>query len=200
MELITIYLDTNSQLFTWVILPILIMLSRITDQTLGSMRLIFLSKGEKIIAPILGFFEVIIWLVAVAQIMKQLDNVMCYIAYGTGFALGNYIGIAIEEKLSIGNVIVRIIPKKATFALVEELRKHDFGVTTMQAEGKNGEVQIVFTIIRRKQINEVVSIINRYNPNAFYSIEDVRAVKEGIIRKQNSKFIFKRFQWGIRKN
>ncbi len=192
--------DTNSDWFAWVVLPILIMLSRIMDQTLGSMRLIFLSKGQKVLAPMLGFFEVIIWLVAVAQIMKHLDNVMCYIAYGTGFALGNYIGMIIEEKLSIGNVIVRIVPKKDTVALVEELRKKNFGVTTMLAEGKNGTVQMVFTIIKRKQTEDVIATINHYNPNAFYSIEDIRTVKEGIIRAQNSKSIFKRLQWGLRKN
>ncbi len=194
------FLNIDSQLFAWVILPLLIMLSRIMDQTLGSMRLIFLAKGEKFLAPLLGFFEVIIWLVAVAQIMKHLDNAMSYIGYGLGFALGNYIGMAIEEKLSIGNVIIRIMPKKETVSLVNELRNRDFGVTTMLAEGKAGSVQVVLTIIKRKQVEEVVSIINQYNPNAFYSIEDVRAVKEGIMKQQGSKSALRRFQWGLRKN
>ncbi len=196
----TDFLNSDSQVFAWVILPLLIMLSRIMDQTLGSMRLIFLAKGEKFLAPLLGFFEVIIWLLAVAQIMKHLDNAMSYIGYGLGFALGNYIGIAIEEKLSIGNVMIRIMPKKDTNSLVNELRNRDFGVTTMSAEGKAGSVQVVLTIIKRKQIEEVVSIINHYNPNAFYSIEDVRAVKEGIMKQQSSKSALRRFQWGLRKN
>ncbi len=188
----------DNQLFSWVILPILIMLSRIMDQTLGSMRLIFLSKGEKLIAPLLGFFEVIIWLIAVAQIMQHLDNIMCYISYGLGFALGNYIGMVIEEKLSIGNVIIRIIPIKDTALLVNDLRNKNIGVTTMQAEGKMGDVQIVFTIIKRKQINEVVKIINQYNPRAFYTIEDVRAVKDGIMK--NNKSALSVFKWGLRKS
>ncbi len=188
----------DNQLFSWVILPILIMLSRIMDQTLGSMRLIFLSKGEKLIAPLLGFFEVIIWLIAVAQIMQHLDNIMCYISYGLGFALGNYIGMVIEEKLSIGNVIIRIIPIKDTALLVNDLRNKNIGVTTMQAEGKMGDVQIVFTIIKRKQINEVVKIINQYNPRAFYTIEDVRAVKDGIMKNNQSALSV--FKWGLRKS
>ncbi len=180
----------DTQLFSWVVLPILIMLARIADQTLGSMRLIFLSKGEKLLAPFLGFFEVIIWLLAVAQIMKQLDNVMCYIAYGLGFALGNYIGMVIEEKLSIGNVIIRMIPQKDTSLLVNELRSRNMGVTTMDAEGKKGRVKIVFTIIRRKQINEVVTTINQYNPNIFYTIEDVKSVKEGINHQRQTKSLY----------
>ncbi len=192
--------NIDPDIFSWVVLPLLIMFSRILDQTLGSMRLIFLSKGEKLIAPLLGFFEVIIWLIAVAQIMKQLDNVMCYIAYGLGFALGNFIGMLIEEKLSIGNVIVRVVPQKDTVSLVNELRSRNLGVTTLQAEGKMGGVQIVFTIIKRKQIKEVVEIINHYNPQAFYTIEDIRAVKEGIMKRKNNHSILSRFRWGVRKN
>jgi len=88
----------HSWTFQWIILPLLIFLARITDQTIGTLRLIFLSKGYRLIAPLLGFFEVIIWLVAVSQIMKHLDNVMSYVAYGAGFAMGNYIGMTIERK------------------------------------------------------------------------------------------------------
>ncbi len=190
----------DSQLFSWVILPILIMLSRIADQTLGSMRLIFLAKGEKLLAPLLGFFEVIIWLIAVAQIMKHLDNVMCFIGYGLGFALGNYIGIIIEEKLSLGNVIIRMIPQKDTAKLVNALRSKNIGVTTVQAEGKKGSVQIVLTIIKRKQINNVINTINEYNPNIFYTIEEIKSVREGIMEKETKTSIFQRFKWGLKKH
>ena len=80
--ILNVLLYNDSDFFTWIILPFLIFLSRIADQSIGSMRLIFLAKGFKFIAPMLGFFEVIIWLIAVSQIMKHLDNVLCYIAYG----------------------------------------------------------------------------------------------------------------------
>lgn len=122
MDLSSLF-ESASPMFTWVILPILIFLARISDQTIGTLRLIFLSKGQKFIAPFLGFFEVIIWLLTVGQIMQHLDNVLAYIAYGGGFATGNYIGMVIEEKLSIGTVIIRIVPRNNTSELIAYLRE-----------------------------------------------------------------------------
>ncbi|HOI87120.1 MAG TPA: DUF2179 domain-containing protein [Lentimicrobium sp.] len=190
----------DSPMFTWVVLPLLIFLARISDQTIGTLRLIFLSKGQKMLAPVLGFFEVIIWLLAVGQIMKHLDNVLCYVAYGGGFAMGNYIGMVIEEKLSLGSVLIRIIPKKDTSELIAYLRENNYGVTSVKAEGSRGEVDIVFSIIQRKDIEHVVGIINQFNPNAFYTIEEVKAINEGIFKKPRRKTIFDSLSSGVKKN
>ena len=177
MELVSIM---DSFWWTWVILPFLIFCSRILDQSIGTLRVIFVSKGLKKIAPFLGFFEVIIWLLAVAQVMKHLNNPMSYIAYGAGFATGNYVGILIEEKLSLGTVLIRIVPKKDTSQLIKYLRDQDFGVTVVDAEGAMGsKVKILFTIIKRKNIFKVISAINEYSSNAFYTIEEIKTVKEG---------------------
>lgn len=193
-------LYNDSSLFTWVILPVLIFLARISDQSIGTVRLIFLSKGYKHLAPFLGFFEVIIWLVTVGQIMQHLDNVLCYIAYGAGFATGNYIGMVIEEKLSIGNVLIRIIPRKDSLDLIKFLRENNYGVTSVEADGAKGRVDIVFTIIKRKDIDHVVSIINEFNPAAFYTIEDIKAIKEGIFRQSNRSSIFKSMFFRVKMN
>lgn len=182
--MITTFFD--QEIFQWVILPILIFLARICDQTIGTLRLVFLSKGFKILAPILGFFEVIIWILAVGQILKHMDNFLCYIAYGGGFATGNYIGLIVEERLSIGNVIIRIITKNDAFELIADLQRHNFGTTIVNAEGSRGEVKIIFSIIKRTDSKKYISIINSYDPSIFYSIEDVKSVKEGIFR-QNSQ-------------
>ncbi len=176
--------------WSWVVLPLLIFLSRIADQSIGTMRLIFVSKGYRHIGPVLGFFEVIIWLLAVTQVLKHLSNPMSYIAYGAGFAMGNYVGIRLEEKISIGTVLIRIIPKKDTTELVKHLREIGFGVTTMAAEGALGPVQIIFTIIKRKSIPRAIEIINQYSPNAFYTIEEVKAVKEGYFGIQQKREVF----------
>ncbi len=177
----------NSFWWSWVILPFLIFLSRILDQSIGTLRLIFVSKGFRNIGPFLGFFEVIIWLLAVAQVMKHLNNPMSYIAYGGGFAMGNYIGMWLEEKISIGNVLIRIIPRKDTSSLITHLREEGFGVTAADAEGAHGKVKIVFTIIKRKSAPKVIAIINQHNPNAFYTIEEVKAVKEGYFGMPSGK-------------
>ncbi|HPE85982.1 MAG: DUF2179 domain-containing protein [Bacteroidales bacterium] len=165
--------------FTWVILPALIFVARICDVSIGTMRLIFVSKGNKTIAPVLGFFEVIIWLLAIGQIMQHLDNIMCYIAYGGGFAAGNYIGIYLEERMKIGTVMLRVFPKNDTTLLAENLRDKGFGVTTVDIMGKGGKNQMIFSVIDRKRITEVLNMVQHHNPNAFYTIEDIRAVREG---------------------
>lgn len=199
MELLS-FLSSDSTLFSWVILPLLIFLARISDQTIGTIRLIFLSKGYKHLAPLLGFFEVIIWLITVSQIMQHLDNVLSYVAYGGGFAMGNYIGMVIEERLSIGNVMIRIIPKLNSQELIKYLRENRYGVTAMPAEGSQGRVDVIFTIIKRKDIVDVVSIINRFNPNAFYTIEDIRSIKEGIFKQSTKSSIFDHISFRVMKN
>lgn len=189
----------DSPVFTWVILPLLIFLARIADQSIGTLRLIFVSKGYKYLAPFLGFFEVIIWLVAVGQIFKQLDNALYYIAYGAGFAAGNFVGIILEEKISLGTVVVRIIPKLDTSDLIEYLKSHNYGLTIMDAEGSRGKVKVILSIIPRKQLREYVSIINKFNPNAFYTIEEVKSVRHGIFRPRSQESILGGFPYGLRK-
>jgi uncharacterized protein YebE (UPF0316 family) len=188
--ILNVLLYNDSDFFTWIILPLLIFLSRIADQSIGSMRLIFLAKGFKFIAPMLGFFEVIIWLIAVSQIMKHLDNVLCYIAYGAGFAMGNFIGMTLEERISIGTVLVRIIPNLNTEELIYALRTRNFGLTTIDANGSRGEVKIFISIINRKDLKEYIAIINKINPNAFYTIEDVKTINQGIVRNNQRNSIF----------
>jgi uncharacterized protein YebE (UPF0316 family) len=178
---------SDSWIFTWVLLPALIFFARILDQSIGTLRLIFLSKGMKYIAPFLGFFEVIIWLLAVGQIMQHLDNWLCYIAYGAGFAMGNFIGITLEERLSIGTSIIRVILSSESPELIAALKSHNFGLTILDAEGAKGKVKILFSIIRRKEIPAFLNTLHDYHPTAFYTIEDVKAAKEGVFKHVRQK-------------
>lgn len=170
----------SPEILTYVILPILIFLARICDVSLGTIRVIFISKGIRYLAPIIGFFEVIIWLLAIGQIMNNLTNFVAYIAYGAGFAAGTYIGMVIEEKISLGLVSVRIITKKDPRELIQYLRLNNYGVTSLDGEGGTGKVKMVFTIIKRQDLPHVVEIIRKFHPNAFYSVDDVKSVGEGI--------------------
>lgn len=169
----------DSPWWSWVALPAVIYLSRILDQSLGTLRLIFVAKGHRRLAPILGFFEVIIWLVAATQVFQHLTNPLAYVAYGAGFATGNYFGMRIEEWLSLGNAVVRIIPREHVSTLPDRLRAEGFGVTVVEAEGATGKVQIIFTIVRRKAVHRVVEVITAHNPRAFFTIEEVKEVREG---------------------
>ena len=174
--------------FEWVILPLLIFFARICDVSLGTIRVIFITKGVKYLAPLIGFFEVIIWLLAIGQVMNNLTNVTSYIAYGGGFATGTFVGMLIEEKISLGLTSVRIITKEDSSGLVLYLRSQNYGVTTIDAEGVTGQVKIVFSTIKRQDLPHVLDVIRRYHPNAYYSIEDVKSVSEGVFPEDRHRF------------
>ena len=180
----------SPEIFTFVIVPLLIFGARICDMSLDTIRVIFMSKGIKYLPSFIGFFEVIIWLVAIGQVMNNLTNAVCYIAYGAGFATGTFVGMAIEEKLSLGLTSVRIITKEDPSLLMQYLRAHDYGVTSIDGEGGTGPVKMVFTIIKRKDLANVVSIIKEYNPKAFYSVEEVKSVAEGVFPERRATGIF----------
>ncbi len=175
----------DSHVFQYFIMPLLIMISRITDVSIGTMRVIFVSKGYKLFAAMCGFFEVLIWILAITQIMKNLTNPLYYIAYATGFATGNFLGMHIEEKIALGNVLLRVITPNKLEQLTEYLREHNYGVTQVLAEGMSGSVKILFSIIPRSELDHVLAVIQKVNPQAFYTIEDIRFVNEKNILYQS---------------
>jgi len=177
----------SSEIFTWIILPLLIFLARITDVSLATMRIIFVSRGMKYLAPLIGFFEVIIWLLAIRVIMQNLNNWVCYFAYGAGFAMGTYIGLQIEKRLAIGSSIIRIITQKNAAELIAYLRSQGYGVTSLEANGSMGKVNVIYMTIKRQDFPSVTDIIQRFNPKAFYTVEDVRGVSEGIFPMKKSR-------------
>ncbi|MHB8138487.1 MAG: DUF2179 domain-containing protein [Smithellaceae bacterium] len=177
MDIAALY---HSELFKYLILPAIIFLARICDVTLDTLRIIYVSRGMKFVAPVIGFFEVLIWLMAISQIFQNLSNPVCYIAYAGGFAMGNFIGIILEEKMAIGTVVIRIITQKNATELIDLLKCDGYGVTFVDAQGALGPVKIIFTIVKRKDVPHVLTIIRKCNPLAFFTIEDVRSVRKGV--------------------
>ena len=169
---------TYSEIYAWILLPLLIFFARVCDVSLGTIRIIFVSKGIKYLAPLIGFFEILIWLLAIGQIMQNLTNVYYYVFYAGGFAMGNLVGIIIEEKLSIGTVGIRIITRQDAMNLIDAFKKSDFGITAVDANGSKGRVKIIFTVVNRQNIHKVINLVKKYNPKAFYSVEDIRYVSE----------------------
>lgn len=164
----------KSEAFILYGIPLLIALARITDVSIGTLRIIFVAKGLRYLAPVLGFFEVSIWLGAISQVMENMTNLTNFFAYAIGFSLGNYLGMYIESRLAIGMVVVRIITKSDSSNLVRALRAMRYSVTVADAQGNSGDVKIIFTVIKRSGIKIVQSLILEHNPQAVYSIEDVR--------------------------
>lgn len=170
----------HSEIFNLIIVPILIFCARIIDVTVGTVRIVMVSKGNKYIAPFLGFIEVTVWLLAISRIMENVNNWVNIFAYAAGFATGNYIGLLIEEKIAMGVVKIQIITAKAATELIKKLGDAGYGITHHQATGVNGKVDILYSIINRSDVAKVINLIGANNPNAFYSIEDVKFVNRGV--------------------
>lgn len=176
----------ESSFFGWVVIPLLIFFARIIDVSLGTVRIIYVARGLKILSPIFGFFEIMIWLLAIGQIFQNFTNPVYYLAYASGFAAGNFIGIIIEERLALGRIVVRIITQIEATNLVNSLRKAGYGVTVVSAEGSTGPVKLIFTIVERKETERVIDMVQQFNPKAFFSVEDVRVAREGIFPSSGS--------------
>ena len=162
-------------------LPTLVFLAETIVVTLATIRTIFIARGWKVLAPFLGFFEVSIWLFAIAQVMQHLTSPSCFLAFAGGFALGNFLGVLIEQKLALGQVVVQVVSKNDGFELAESLRWAGYGVTALDAAGASGPVHLVLTVVRRQQLDRVVSIIKRCDPKAFYSVGDLRSAADGVL-------------------
>ncbi len=172
----------------WIIyglIPVLIFLARIVDVSVGTVRIVYLIRGHKMLAAGLGFVESIVWLIAVVQIMQNITNPLYYLTFAGGFAAGNYAGLYIEEKLAIGNSILRIITQREAEDLVERLNDAGFGVTHVDAHGRSSEVKIIYSVVKRDDLKRVLKIVREFNPKAFYTIEDVQYVREGIYSPQH---------------
>jgi Uncharacterized protein conserved in bacteria len=172
---------SDSGLFSYALLPFLIFISRVLDVSLGTLRIIFVNRGMKYLAPIIGFFEVLIWLIVIGHIMQNLTNVTNYIAYASGFAMGNFVGIFIEQKLAVGIVLLRIITMKNAKELIAHFCGLGYRVTNVPAEANAGKVEIIFLPVKRKDIRSVITAIKRFNENALYTFEDVRVMSEWAI-------------------
>ncbi len=165
-----------SHYFDLLVLPLAIFCLRICDVTLDTLRIIFMTRGFKRVAPLIGFFEILIWIIAITRIMQHLNNWACYIAYAGGFAAGNYIGMLVDEKLAIGHELIRVITRVDATALASALRTDGYGVTTVKATGMQGEVGIVYIVANRKNQKRAIGIIHQYNPNAFVTVQSIHFV------------------------
>jgi uncharacterized protein YebE (UPF0316 family) len=169
----------SEELVDWTV-PLLIFIAEMSVVTIGTLRIIFIARGSKTVAPFLGFFEVLIWLFAISQIMRNLDEPSCFLAFALGFTGGNWLGMWIEARLALGMVSVRLITPHDAHGLVAHLRAADFGVTCLDGAGATGPVRVVITVIKRRQLDLVKEMIETHQPNAFYSVDEVQTAAEGI--------------------
>jgi uncharacterized protein YebE (UPF0316 family) len=155
-----------------------------------TIRVIYISRGIKYLAPIIAFFEIVIWLLAMEVVMKDLSNIANFMAFALGFATGTYVGFVIEEKLSIGMVILRIVTTDdSNEEIVSFMQSENYGITTLDATGSRGNVKMILSLVNRVDVPRITEHIHSTNPHAFFSIEDVRYVNEGVFRPKKPNVI-----------
>lgn len=166
----------NFDYMVWVVIPLLIFLARLTDVSLATLRHILIFRGLKKIVPLFAFIEVLIWLLAISQVMNNLDNIACFLAFAFGFSAGTYVGMAIEERLALGYQLVRIIAPENVTTIAKKLSEEGYGVTTVDANGARGAVGVVIAISERKRLPKLIALLDKLDPSPFYTVEDVRSV------------------------
>lgn len=152
----------------------LIMLLRIADVTIGTFRTIMVIQAKKYLAGLLGFCEVLIWIFAMRYIVQNMDDTLNLFGYAIGFGLGNILGITIEEKIGIGFAQLNIISLHFSQKIAQELRKMNYGVTLLPAEGNSGSLSIIIAIIKRKHLEKAKELIESIDPRCFISIQHSR--------------------------
>jgi uncharacterized protein YebE (UPF0316 family) len=162
--------------YAWVFIPLLIFFARVLDVSIGTVKLIMIGRGHRGWAPFLSFVEVLVWITALAEIIKNLTNPVNYVAYAGGFAFGTYVGMWLDERLKLGNIMVTIITRQDCELMLERLKLFKFPYTHLNASGEDGPVSMIFSIIRRKRLNRFLGLIHEVDPKAFYMLEDVRHV------------------------
>lgn len=171
---------TDSSLYIWLVLPLMVFFARVTDVTLGTLRIIFISHGKRNIAPLLGFVEVFIWITIVSQIVSHAHNMLAYLAYAAGFASGAFVGMYIEARLAIGTQVILAIVQNNSIELISHLHAAGYGVTSVDGQGSDGPVKLIYAIVPRRDLPNVLSIIHQTHPHAFLSMQDVRSTQAGI--------------------
>jgi uncharacterized protein YebE (UPF0316 family) len=161
-------------------IPVGILLAEMCVVTIGTLRIIFIARGHRLLAPLLGFFEILIWLFAISQIMQNLSEVWCFAAFAAGFTCGNFLGMFIERRLAMGMVIVRIFTSRDPANLMAELRGANMGYTCVNGEGATGPVRIVMTVVKRKQLARLLELIDLCQPKAFYAVDELQTASQGI--------------------
>src|SRR5688572_2610070 len=185
----TEYLGISENIFSYVLLPLLIFLARITDVSINTIRIIYVLGGRRWTATMLGFFESFIWLMAIRQIFEHLDNWLCYVAYPAGFASGIFFGMIIEERIAYGKVIVRIITRKEVKELIDFLNSRRLRYTHVNAEGPDGHENLVFTVMQREDLEVILYKLKAILPTAFYTVEKVnRAAEVGTLVEETSRW------------
>ena len=159
--------------------PIAVFLLRATDVTMATMRMLLIVRGRRVLAPAIGFVEILIWVTAIGIVVQHLSSPMHVIGYAAGFAFGNYLGLRLEERLAIGLATVRAVVRSGGAELADALRAAGMGVTEMIGQGREGPVEVLYSVIQRRDISRCLAIIEAGSEGSFVVVDEPRLVRRG---------------------
>ena len=166
---------------------VLIFFLRIADVSLATLRLLFAVRGRKWLASGIGFFEILIWIYAVGTALQHLSSPWHVIGYAGGFAAGTFVGLTLEERLALGVAVVRVTSTHGGVELAEALRALGFGVTETSGYGRDGVVEILHTVVRRRDLKKVFETVEQWDPDAFVTVEEPKAIHRGWLFSRRRK-------------
>lgn len=187
MQAFFLELGVSEGWFTYLVMPALIFIARVGDVSINTLRIMFMMNGKKDIAPILGFFEALIWLLAIGQIIQNIDNPVSYLAYAAGFGTGTYVGMLFDEKLALGRVLVRVISPHPLLELFDYMKEREYRFTSLGAEGRYGKVNLLFTVLKRENLQTFIAKVKSIDEQAFYTIESVKRASEDDLNVMEDK-------------
>ncbi len=159
------------------------------EQThLGPSAQVLTARGNRSAVRIVGFFEVLIWITALGQVMQHLNHWTSYISLALGFTAGSFIGFRIEEKLALGKHQLLIITPQAVESFLEALKALNHGYTVFDGTGATGPVKQIFLIINRKHSKEVTELVKKHIPQSFCSVSDIQATDSGVFNQTKRSF------------
>jgi uncharacterized protein YebE (UPF0316 family) len=165
-----------------ILVVLIIFLLRVSDMSLDTIRVLFVFRGRKGLAWVLGFFQSMLFVIAITSVLSNMDNVFNIIAYAAGFATGNVIGMLIENRLAIGHIHMTVISSYAGPRIVDALRKEGYAVTEVPGRGRRGMVSVLHIDVLRKNVEDVETIVLEMDKEAFITAEDVRPIRRGFWR------------------
>jgi len=170
------------------VLPILIFCTRMIDTSLGTLRLVLIGRGNRKAVRFVGFFEVLLWITAIGQLMQHVNHWSSYVAWALGFTAGSMIGFKIEEKLALGKHQMRIITPQPIEDFLKALKDMNQGYTVFDGMGANGPVKQIFIIVNRKHSKEITELLKQHIPQSFCSISDIQATDSGVFNQTKRSF------------
>ncbi|HKG93392.1 MAG TPA: DUF5698 domain-containing protein [Gemmatimonadaceae bacterium] len=174
---------------------LLIFCFRVVDVSCDTMRVLMAMRGRRGIAAVLGFVQAMVWIFAVGQAIKHLDSAWHILGYAGGFATGTFVGITIERAVAFGMSTVRVVSRHGGVEIAEALRERGYGVTELAGFGREGGVEIINCVVHRSHLDEVLSIIDRWDSSAFVTVEEPTILRGGLLAERRQRANMPGF-WG----